>query len=803
MSTDKFKIIKSIRQEFPFPDECPKVKENLHGWFGEGNKRLLLRYIRGTTKIVFEFGAWLGLSTKFILDATPSDCLVISIDHWEGGATIKNSEKYDELIESSYDTFIRNMWDYRDRLIPLRMDGNEAMHYLHDKGIIPDLIYLDMDHEYDPVKKDLGILTKYYPQTVIVGDDMKYHHGVDQAVNEMGKKLKNYILEVDVNSYALVPPNSVKQEYQLRYKYKDPQQPDPELKLLIVVPLTQYHKSEITRFKTTMGSYLKDIDHEIYFLRGNDKFAGSMNIGKLCNAAVKYAQNERYNTIIFNKLECIPDKDLVQYYKYKPKRPIIIGAATTNFKSYTYEFGVISFQLEDIMRINGYPNQYWGLSPDRDVINRMVLSDMKVWLPNRGSLQTKQEKKLDKKIESKLKQAVRQTWKRWRLDGLNNLDIVRIKREDNIDVFDVNGYEVLLFPTKEIHITLDTTEKVRVFKKELVTSPDPTADITGFRKELSQLKKTADKFTEKNLLELAFPYSNLNSPNHSHYMLSIIKHIPLFKIKKIALLSKILAPNLVMTEENMLYPFLNNIASVTYLDYPLPQKVEKYDFVISNHRFTTSQILNQKSRGFLIQEERSLHTRFEFLVFAFERLNKGGSYHNLHYLPTSLISYQLLTIINNHFDTVKIVKTPYGKYYGTVFHVIGIGFRGISKEQLNIYKSIQQDWYNYDPSKGMLLRHSKDDFDDNVVSVSKVLFTHKLINAEMNATLKESMRIFVEQYISNLLKKVNNMEQLQYVSQQNIKAINRIKTKLTELKDDLYKNLVDEYNQFLQDIGSS
>lgn len=806
MSTDKFKIIKSIRQDFPFPDECPKVKENLHGWFGEGNKRLLLRYIRGTTKIVFEFGAWLGLSTKFILDATPSDCLVISIDHWEGGATIKNSEKYDELIESSYDTFIKNMWDYRDRLIPLRMDGNEAMHYLHKKGLVPDLIYLDMDHEYIPVKKDLDILTNYFPKSVIVGDDIKYHVGVDEAVNETGKRLKNYILEVDVNSYALIPPNSVKQEYQLRYKYKEPENPDPNLKLLIVVPLTKYKQSDIDSFRTIMSSLLEDVDHKIYFVEGNDNISGKSNIGMLCNAAVKYAQRKGYNNVIFNNLECIPNKDLVKYYKYKPKRPIILGAASTNFKSYSYNFGIISFPIGDIIRINGYPNYFWNISPDRDVINRLVLSDIKVWLPSIGVLQSHTRKKYDRKQENEIKQMIRQTWKKWRLDGLNNLDIVKLKRKKDIYTFDIGGYKVLLFPTKEIHITLPRLQKDRIFRKQIITNVEPTPDVTGFRKRLTRLKQISDGFKTKHLIDLSFPYSKIydqvNDMNHDYYFLSILKQIPIYNIKKIALLSKVLSCNLSMTNTNHSYDFLNNLYSVTYLDYPLPKQNTKYDFICSNHRFINRNLLDKSASGIHIWEERSLQTRFEFLIYALENLNRGGSYHNLHFLPTSLISYQILELINNHFDEVKILKTPYGKYYGTVFHVIGIGFRGISNVQLNTYRDIQQEWYKIDQSKGMQLRYLKEGYDDDTISVSNILFVYKIINSESLECI-QNMRIFIKKYLSNLERKVDNMQRLDYISNENMDMVYQIIPKILSSRDQLFKALKSDYDQFISDISSS
>ena len=77
------------------------------------------------------------------------------------------------------------------------MDGRKAMKLISDLGIKPDLIYLDMDHSYESAKGDLVELMKYFPDTLILGDDILYWKGVAQAVKETMKEYKLTNLEIN------------------------------------------------------------------------------------------------------------------------------------------------------------------------------------------------------------------------------------------------------------------------------------------------------------------------------------------------------------------------------------------------------------------------------------------------------------------------------------------------------------------------------------------------------------------------------------------------------------------------------
>lgn len=205
----------TLQQKFKFPLKKPNVQYKLEGWLGEGNQLLLQKYLNKNTKIVIEFGSWLGLSADFIMKHTNNNCIIICVDWWKGDSSIG----YAKDPEYLYNTFLVNMWNYKNKLIPVRMDGRKAMKYLSKLGIDPDLIYLDMDHSYESAKGDLELLMKYFPNKLILGDDILYWRGVAKATRETIHKYKIQNIEINKNCYALIPDNYKKIDSFIPIKY--------------------------------------------------------------------------------------------------------------------------------------------------------------------------------------------------------------------------------------------------------------------------------------------------------------------------------------------------------------------------------------------------------------------------------------------------------------------------------------------------------------------------------------------------------------------------------------------------------
>lgn len=160
-----------LQQSFPWPGRRPSVAPNRrHGWLSDSSRSVIGRLITPQTRLAVELGAWLGLSTRFILDHQPG-VKVISIDHWEGSEEHRVNPDTARLLPKLYETFLTNNWDYRERLIPLRMSTQEGLKRIAEQGLQPDLIYIDADHRYESVIADLELSLKLFPTARIIGDD--------------------------------------------------------------------------------------------------------------------------------------------------------------------------------------------------------------------------------------------------------------------------------------------------------------------------------------------------------------------------------------------------------------------------------------------------------------------------------------------------------------------------------------------------------------------------------------------------------------------------------------------------------
>ena len=172
-----------LRAEFPWPRERPPVIPNAHhGWMHDSVKHLLARELTSEKNLVLELGAWLGLSTRYILEQAPH-VSVISVDHWNGSPEHVHDPKYSRLLPHLFETFQANCWAYRERLLALRKETIQGIQTVADAGLQPDLVYLDADHSYEAVLNDLQAIRAAFPKATIVGDDWDWE-GVQKAAIE-------------------------------------------------------------------------------------------------------------------------------------------------------------------------------------------------------------------------------------------------------------------------------------------------------------------------------------------------------------------------------------------------------------------------------------------------------------------------------------------------------------------------------------------------------------------------------------------------------------------------------------------
>lgn len=170
--------------KYGFPKEMPQVPPVDHGWLSPDVKEMLSCALRpGRTEVIVELGAWLGKSTRFIATRCPG-AVVVSVDHWKGSREHQQMPDCVGLLPVLYETFIRNCWEHRDRVLALKERTNDGLILLAEHKVRPDVIYVDASHEYGDVYNDILLCLSLFPDAVLCGDDWKWP-GVQQAVTEL------------------------------------------------------------------------------------------------------------------------------------------------------------------------------------------------------------------------------------------------------------------------------------------------------------------------------------------------------------------------------------------------------------------------------------------------------------------------------------------------------------------------------------------------------------------------------------------------------------------------------------------
>ena len=172
-----------------FPSKKPHHGRFNHGWFLQTHINVFTKIISPRTKVIVEIGSWYGSSTKWLAENSSRDTKLYAIDLWDDNFIIQDdhytSNKYEMLRgHPLYPTFLANLWHHRDRVVPLRMDAVLGLEYLKSLNVEPDIIYIDADHHYDAVMRDIKACLRLFPGAILVGDDYGNYEGVRKAVHE-------------------------------------------------------------------------------------------------------------------------------------------------------------------------------------------------------------------------------------------------------------------------------------------------------------------------------------------------------------------------------------------------------------------------------------------------------------------------------------------------------------------------------------------------------------------------------------------------------------------------------------------
>jgi hypothetical protein len=182
------KAARRLSAAHPWPNERPDdaAPGQEQGWLGAGTDLLLSRVLSPDSHLVVELGAWLGMSTRFIANHAPR-ATIVSVDHWEGSPEHKNQERFQKLLPRLYETYLARCWDYRERIVPLRMSTEDGLRTVAEAGLQPDFVYVDAEHSFEAVTAELSLARQLFPRAVLGGDDYDWR-GVRQAVDLFARR---------------------------------------------------------------------------------------------------------------------------------------------------------------------------------------------------------------------------------------------------------------------------------------------------------------------------------------------------------------------------------------------------------------------------------------------------------------------------------------------------------------------------------------------------------------------------------------------------------------------------------------
>ncbi|XP_061879679.1 beta-1,4-galactosyltransferase 2 isoform X1 [Entelurus aequoreus] len=159
----------------------------------------------------------------------------------------------------------------------------------------------------------------------------------------------------------------------------------PRWKVAIIIPF-RHRENHLKYWLHYLHPILRrqKIDYAIYIINqlGEDTF----NRAKLLNVGYTEALKDGdYNCFIFSDVDLIPMDDRNLYHCYEQPRHFAIAMDKFGFRlPYASYFGGVSgLSRKQFLKINGFPNEYWGWGgEDDDIYNRITLNGMKVSRPD-------------------------------------------------------------------------------------------------------------------------------------------------------------------------------------------------------------------------------------------------------------------------------------------------------------------------------------------------------------------------------------------------------------------------------------
>ncbi|KAE8588829.1 hypothetical protein XENTR_v10022763 [Xenopus tropicalis] len=235
----------------------------------------------------------------------------------------------------------------------------------------------------------------------------------------------------------------------------------------------------------------QQLHYRIYII--NQAGNATFNRAKLLNVGVKEAlRDEEWDCLFLHDVDLIPENDY-NLYVCDPWNPKHASVAMNKFSyslPYPQYFGGVSALTPDqYMKMNGFPNEYWGWGgEDDDIATRVRLAGMKITRPSVSVGHYKMVKhKVDQGNEENPHRfdLLIRTQRMWKADGMNSLTYTLLER----------ALEPLY-----TNVTVDVGEDPRAKKPLRNRGPTPPAirryvNVTSNPPIDSQIKKPNDNPT--------------------------------------------------------------------------------------------------------------------------------------------------------------------------------------------------------------------------------------------------------------------------------------------------------------------
>lgn len=98
------------------------------------------------------------------------------------------------------------------------------------------------------------------------------------------------------------------------------------------------------------------------------------NRGALLNIGVKIAGLSDNDVICFHDVDLLPHPDIINEYKIPLPLGTVrhIGHAWKRYNTDTYLGGILMIRVSDFVKINGYPNDFWGWGGEDDELRDRI-----------------------------------------------------------------------------------------------------------------------------------------------------------------------------------------------------------------------------------------------------------------------------------------------------------------------------------------------------------------------------------------------------------------------------------------------